>query len=214
MVTDRASAFSARRTVRWAMAACDAAAVCAWFLLVLRYQYNVAWLLPHDVGLDAMFLVAIAGIAITRGIDRRGAAAMRATLLRLTVAAVVTALALVGAEYAARYRYREARSSGNAGDYIARRGTGMVIRSNNLGFRDRDVPPKTPDRFRIVVVGDSFTWGQGIEESERFSNLLEQALGSRYEVFNFGQPGNNMPEHLEVLAKALTVSPDFVLLQL
>jgi hypothetical protein len=33
-------------------------------------------------------------------------------------------------------------------------------------------------------------------------------------VLNFGLPGNNMPEHLDVLARALTVSPDYVLLQL
>jgi hypothetical protein len=33
-------------------------------------------------------------------------------------------------------------------------------------------------------------------------------------VLNFGFPGNNLPEHLEVLERALSVSPDFVLLQL
>jgi hypothetical protein len=63
-------------------------------------------------------------------------------------------------------------------------------------------------------VGDSFTWGQGIEAAERFSNLLENALGPRYEVYNFARPGNNMPEHLGVLGEALPVSPDFILLQL
>jgi lysophospholipase L1-like esterase len=63
-------------------------------------------------------------------------------------------------------------------------------------------------------VGDSFTWGQGIEASERFSNLIEGALGPRYEVLNFGRPGNDMPEHLGVLEEALAVAPDFILLQL
>src|SRR4029077_14201095 len=55
---------------------------------------------------------------------------------------------------------------------------------------------------------------QGIEQAERFSNLLEEFLGSRYEVFNFALPGDKMPEHLIRLTQALAVSPDFVLLQL
>src|SRR4029077_20542899 len=38
--------------------------------------------------------------------------------------------------------------------------------------------------------------------------------GDRDEVFNFGIPGDNMPEHLTRLTQALEVSPDFVLLQL
>jgi len=64
------------------------------------------------------------------------------------------------------------------------------------------------------VIGDSFTWGQGIEAAERFSNLLEGSLGPRYEVLNFGVPGHDMPQHLEVLEQVLPLKPDFVLLQL
>src|SRR5713101_8574157 len=122
--------------------------------------------------------------------------------------------ALVVAELAVRFVFRNATSSGNAGDYIAHRGGGPQISVNSLGFREREVGPKNPNRYRIAVVGDSFTWGQGIEERERFSNVLEQLLGPRYEVFNFGLRGDNMPEHLGVLERALAVSPDFVLLQL
>ena len=146
-------------------------------------------------------------------VERRGKARVSAAVLRLAVAAAVTAVALVGAEYVARYVFRGARSSGKAGDFIAK-GAAPSYLANALGFRDREVPSKTTDRYRIVVVGDSFTWGQGIEERERFSNLIEASLGPRYEVLNFGQPGNNMPEHLDVLNQALMASPDFVLLQL
>jgi hypothetical protein len=141
-------------------------------------------------------------------------ARIRAVGLRLAIAVSVTAVALVGAEYAARFVFRHAHSSGNALDYVAGRGGGPAIVNNRLGFREREIPPKSPDRYRIAVVGDSFTWGQGIEASERFSNLIEGSLGPAYEVFNFGQPGNNMPEHLDVLGQALTTSPDFILLQL
>lgn len=145
---------------------------------------------------------------------RAGAARVLAVTLRMLFALVVLALALVAAEYILRFEFRRAWSSGNARDFIARRGGGPPISINSLGFRDREVPPKGPGRYRITVVGDSFTFGQGIEADERFSNLLERFLGARYEVLNFGKPGNNMPEHLDVLAQALTGSPDFVLLQL
>jgi len=135
-------------------------------------------------------------------------------LLRVVLVVTMTAAALVAAELLARFQFRRAQSSGRAGDFIARRAGGPSYRSNSLGFRDREVPPKSPDRYRIAVIGDSFAWGQGVEERDRFSNLLEEFLGPRYEVFNFGRPGNNMPEHLEVLTQLLTVEPDFVLLQL
>jgi lysophospholipase L1-like esterase len=90
---------------------------------------------------------------------------------------------------------------------------GPTIVNNRLGYREREIPAKG-QRYRVAVVGDSFTWGQGIEVAERFSNLLEASVGPRIEVLNFGRPGNNMPEHLDVLQDALGVSPDFILLQL
>jgi lysophospholipase L1-like esterase len=134
--------------------------------------------------------------------------------VRLIVLATATVLALVSAEYVLRLQFRNARTSGNARDYIGRNSSWSPGPPNQLGFRERDIPPKSADRYRIVVVGDSFTWGQGIERAERFSDRLGQRLGGRYEVFNFGIPGDNMPEHLTRLTQALEASPDFVLLQL
>jgi len=120
---------------------------------------------------------------------------------------------LVASEFALRYWYRHVRSSGNAGGYFAQARQVEVAR-NSLGYRDREVGPKDPSRYRIAVIGDSFTWGQGIEARERFSNLIEAQLGPRYEVLNFGIPGHDMPQHLEVLEQVLPLAPDFVLLQL
>jgi len=132
---------------------------------------------------------------------------------RLVFVLVMTALALVAAELGLRFVFRHAATSGNAHDFVGQHGPAPAIRVNNVGFRDRDVPPKS-DKYRIAVVGDSFTWGQGVEEKDRFSDLIEQALGPGYEVFNFGRPGDNMPEHLDVLTQALATKPDFILLQL
>lgn len=215
MSTDAAPAVAARRGWRLAAACCEIGAAAAWVLLVLRYQYGVAWLQSCDeADLDALFLGAAAGTLVARAVARRSAAAGRVLLLRLVALLVATAVAVVGAEYAARIVFRSARSSGNVRDYVGRGRAWSPGPPNSLGFRERNIPPKTAGRYRIAVVGDSFTWGQGIERSERFSDLLDELLGPRYEVLNFGLPGDNMPEHLEVLERALGVAPDFVLLQL
>ena len=126
---------------------------------------------------------------------------------------IVLALMLVASEFALRYWFRHVRSSGNADAYFAHARPIEVVR-NSLGYRDREPPPKDPNRYRIAVIGDSFTWGQGIDAPERFSNLIEASLGPRYEVLNFGIPGHDMPQHLEVLDQVLPLAPDFVLLQL
>jgi len=138
---------------------------------------------------------------------------MRRAVVRLLFSAVVCALLLVASEYALRYWFRHVRSSGNAGDYFAQANPPAVV-VNTYGYRDREVGPKDPNRYRIAVIGDSFTWGQGIEAYERFTNLIELQLGPHYEVLNLGIPGHDMPQHLEVLDQALMAQPDFILLQL
>ena len=197
---------------RWFAGACEAAVVVAWLLLVARDQYGVAWLQPRELALDVLFVAAVAGVVVGRVAARRGAAAAPRLVARLVFRTFIIAAALVGAEYIARFAYREQRSSGNAGDFVARRGGGPAVLANSLGFRDRELPPKSADRYRIAVVGDSFSWGQGIEASERFSDLVGGFLGPKYEVFNFGQPGT--PDHLVQLAQVLPTAPDFLLLQI
>lgn len=200
---------------RWPLASslAEVAVVAAWALFVLRYQYSVGWLQPYEFGLDALFLLAVAAVLAARLFERRGAAAAGAVVLRVAVAATMTAGALYAGEHVLRFMYRDVRSSGNALDYFSQRHAGPRIVRNGLGFREREIPAKT-DRFRIAVLGDSFTFGNGLEDTDRLSNQLQAQLGSRYEVFNFGVPGANMPDHRETLRRALGISPDFVLLQL
>lgn len=74
---------------------------------------------------------------------------------------------------------------------------GHEVRNNRWGFRERDFDISTikkADFFTVVVLGDSLTWGAGLEESERYSNLLEGHLQSEYPnkkimVINFGVSG-------------------------
>jgi lysophospholipase L1-like esterase len=69
------------------------------------------------------------------------------------------------------------------------------VRINQQGLRD---PEHSYDRLndasRILVLGDSFAWGYGVEESERFSQLLETSL--RAEVINAGVSGYSTDQEL------------------
>ena len=70
-----------------------------------------------------------------------------------------------------------------------------VVRINQKGLRDREhLYERENDTKRILVLGDSFAWGYGVEEAERFSQLLEEALG--VEVINAGVSGYSSDQEL------------------
>lgn len=74
---------------------------------------------------------------------------------------------------------RAARQAKNTGDYD------VTVRINRRGLRDdKDIALAVPGD--LVVVGDSFAWGWGVEEAERFSDLLQAATGRR--VYNLATP--------------------------
>lgn len=68
---------------------------------------------------------------------------------------------------------------------------------NAEGYRGPAVAPTPlPDTLRIAVLGDSYTYGFGVEEPDTFVRLVEQDLRARRpqtppEVVNFGVPGYN-----------------------
>ena len=194
-------------------AASIALAIVSWALLAIRGEFQVGWLRGYEGALGALFAAGLAGIALGWSVQRWSASRITAVAVRVAIAGVATLATLVVAEFGLRYVFRDVHSSADGRTFFARRG-GPSLRTNALGFREREIGIKTAGRFRIAIVGDSFTWGQGIEERERFSNVLEASLGPSYEVLNFGIPGNNLPEHVQVLEQALKVLPDFVLLQL
>jgi hypothetical protein len=69
------------------------------------------------------------------------------------------------------------------------------VRINQTGLRDREHQyERSDDTKRILVLGDSFAWGYGVEESERFSQLMETALD--VEVINGGVSGYSTDQEL------------------
>jgi len=98
--------------------------------------------------------------------------------------------------------------------------TGSVpVHINNLGLRDeRNYPQKPPlDCFRILVLGDSMTFGKGVREEESWPAILEDRLlenhpGRCIEVLNTGIPNTNFYiQWLHFLERWRNLDPDLVL---
>src|SRR5947207_1754527 len=128
-------------------------------LLAIAGEFDVPALAAHESKLDAVLAIGLAGAAGAWMAARWRSDRARTAVLRLLLALVGIALSLVGAEAAVRFLFHDVRSSADVRSYFAARA--LPARINNVGFRDRDVGPKYPDRYRIAVIGDSITWGQG-----------------------------------------------------
>jgi len=92
--------------------------------------------------------------------------------------------------------------------------------TNSHGFRGAEFPLKpAPGTIRILMLGDSFTVGQGVEDDETYPACVEAILNeeagpTRYEVINAGVSGTNTADHLERLnSNGLKFEPDLVTVQ-
>ena len=73
-----------------------------------------------------------------------------------------------------------------------RRSADGLYMSSSEGIRaphDRDTFAKIAGKTRIALVGNSFTFGEDVRYDETWGYFLEQALGSEFQVLNFGVPG-------------------------
>jgi len=92
-----------------------------------------------------------------------------------------------------------------------------TMRTNSYGIRGPEFTfDKAPGTLRIAAVGDSFTFGQGVEEDEAFVQVAGRRLmesGIRAEVLNFGVPGHGTPQSVALVKrKVLATKPDVVLI--
>src|SRR6476646_7270939 len=99
---------------------------------------------------------------------------MRNLLKNLAVLGVTLGLTLVVGELIARAVFSDITTTADNGSYFALRWKQANVRLNRYGYREREFTTgKAPGAYRIAFIGDSYTFGQGIAESERVSNLLE-----------------------------------------
>lgn len=96
---------------------------------------------------------------------------------------------------------------------------GHTVRKNKLNYRDKDFTiPKPDSLFRIMVLGDSFTWGAGLAESERYGNRLDSLLKMEFvnkqiEVVNFGRSSSSTIQERDSLVKHIEkVDPNLIVL--
>lgn len=87
---------------------------------------------------------------------------------------------------------------------------------NSLGYRNADFPSRKPDdEFRILMVGDSFTYGDFVDNDETLPAQLESALLSNcggFRVINAGVGGTTIVTHAIMSQRALPLEPDLVIL--
>jgi lysophospholipase L1-like esterase len=92
---------------------------------------------------------------------------------------------------------------------------------NSAGFRDYEYEEAKPEgTYRIVVLGDSTTAGNGVQDVDKtYTKILEKlqnrdsSIGMHYEVLNLGVGGYHTMQEVETLrVKGLKYRPDLVLL--
>lgn len=89
-----------------------------------------------------------------------------------------------------------------------------VLNTNSTGLRGtRDYSPgRHPDKLRIVVLGDSFTFGDDVSDDETYCHFLEERLPDT-EVINMGVHGYGHDQMLILLEEqGVRYRPDIVIL--
>lgn len=81
---------------------------------------------------------------------------------------------------------------------------------NKFGFRGP--PPPQTGKLRFALVGDSFTFGQGVGDDQTFVHLLNEA-GKGTEFLNFGVPGYSTDQqYLMIRERVGLFKPDVLVL--
>ena len=125
-----------------------------------------------------------------------------------------------GAEYSLRFYYRDILTTASDGNYFYNKSyKKFLAERNSHKFRGNDFSIEKTDSLRIVIMGDSITYGQGVYPySLRYSDILEKKLlssfpGKKFEVINLGVCGQNLPDYFHALSYALLLHPDYILYQ-
>jgi hypothetical protein len=91
---------------------------------------------------------------------------------------------------------------------------GVELRYNRFGMRDREPQPKAPGSFRLLVLGDSVTFGPGVAFEDTWGHRLRAALAPAGvdDVVIAGVPGWNTVQEERFLTRwADELEPDLVI---
>jgi GDSL-like lipase/acylhydrolase family protein len=101
-------------------------------------------------------------------------------------------------------------------DAVAQRAPWAVeFRYNRLRFRDAALGPRPARVKRVMILGDSFTEGQGVKEGDTCARVLERLLNDeepgKWEVRNCGRRGTDFPALYDAFGEILPFEPDLVI---
>jgi hypothetical protein len=177
-----------------------------------------SFLLPDFIlrlGILVFAAMALGSVLLRRSLGPERARAMTAGAMLVTFSSVV---GLGLSEVVVRIALADVTTTDDNGSYFSRKWRRSLPPPNTLGYRERDVAPEpAPGVYRIAVIGDSFTFGQGIEIADRMTEQLAHLLKDRgrdFEILNFGTSGHATIHHLRTLKDVvLPLKPHFVLMQ-
>lgn len=93
----------------------------------------------------------------------------------------------------------------------------VKVVTNDQGLREpRTIAAAHPGVFRVIVVGDSMTFGWGAEYEESYPFVVQSVLQEKYglkniEVINLGKPGSTPVDYLRFIRRyAARVNPDLI----
>ena len=89
-----------------------------------------------------------------------------------------------------------------------------ILNTNAQGFRDRHdyTVARDTGKVRILLLGDSFTFGEAVSDDEMYASLLQHML-PRAEIMNFGVHGYAHDQMLILLREqGIHYKPDIVML--
>lgn len=78
--------------------------------------------------------------------------------------------------------------------------------TNSLGFRDREFDLNHKPQMRVLAIGDSFTFGWGVNVEQSWPKVLESSLrgkGYDVEVANLGEPGAAPDKYADIAERAV-----------
>lgn len=94
----------------------------------------------------------------------------------------------------------------------------VTVRTNAQGLReDEIIRDPAPGIFRIVMVGDSYTFGWGVEAHEALPKVVQRKLRENHnlndiEIINLGVPGTSPLHYMTFVSKyAADLKPDLVI---
>lgn len=89
------------------------------------------------------------------------------------------------------------------------------VATNASGFRDIPFPPaaKPAGVRRVLLLGDSITYGKALSVDERFADMLRARLGDDVQLMNLAYPACGSPCMLAFLKEFLAWRPDLVVVQ-